>query len=376
MLLDSREQVRDFCRTVAGSPFVAVDTEFQWDRTYFAHLALVQLATPEHVALIDCTVVDDLSPLASLVCETETIKVFHSASQDLSILGRVLGRPVANIYDTQIADALLGGAHQVSYAKLVAAYLAIDIDKSAQRTDWLKRPLSAPQLEYASGDVIHLAEIYPTQVARLEAMGRLAWAQEDSAWLAANPPSEATDPESAYTDIAGWGRLDPRQLHNLMRLARWREHHCRDNNIRPRWLIPDQILLACACRGRFQKGVPAEVKPWIARRAEKLAGQIDEVLAEAARIPDADLPECVKHRRPTPLEKRLVDLADKTITARAKELGIEKMLLASRSDFTALVRHMLHRGEAPEDARLLNGWRRGQIGMQLLDLIPPLCQQD
>ncbi|MDT8390035.1 MAG: hypothetical protein RRC34_05960 [Lentisphaeria bacterium] len=362
MLLTTPEDVREFCGALAGSPFIAVDTEFQWDRTYFAGLSLVQLASPDRAAMIDCVAVDDLSPLRPILHDPDCLKIFHSASQDLAILARVLGAQVVNVYDTQIADAMLGGPHQMSYAKLVGAYLDIEVDKSSQNTDWLKRPLSEKQLVYAQADVTHLAEIYPMQRRRLADAGRLDWALEDSHWLETHPPMEATDPDTAYQEIKGWGRLDKRQLGNLMALARWREIYGRENDLRPRWLLADRLLLDFAQRGRFSSKALAKEQPWIARRADKLKGLVNEVLERAAETPLEAIPDRRRGSRPTPLEKELTALADHIISERAKELGIEKMILASRADFTSLVHGLVQRGDIPADTRLVTGWRKTIIG--------------
>lgn len=373
MLLTTPEQVREFCGALAGSPFIAVDTEFQWDRTYYAGLSLVQLASPERAAMIDCVAVDDLSPLRPLLCEPDSLKIFHSASQDLAILARVFGARVVNVYDTQIADAILGGPHQMSYAKLVAAYLDIEVDKSSQNTDWLKRPLSEKQLIYAQADVTHLAEIYPMQRQRLADAARLDWALEDSHWLETHPPMEATDPDNAYEDIKGWGRLDKEQLHNLMTLARWRETYGMENDLRPRWLLADRLMLDFARKGQFSSKVLAKEKPWIARRANKLKHDVNEALETAAKTPPGEFPERCRGARPTPLERELTDLADQMVSDRAKELGVEKMILASRSDFTSFVRYLVHHGDIPVDARLVNGWRKTVIGDSLAAAILPRC---
>ncbi len=381
MLLSTPQGLSDFLAHLAGQPFVAVDTEFQWERSYFAHLSLLQIASPSQSALVDCLAIDDLSPLQPLLCTPATLKVFHSASQDLAILERVMGRPLVNIYDSQIANALLGGAHQTSYAKLVGQYLGLEVDKSVQHTDWLKRPLSAQQTDYARADVVHLAEIYPRQRDQLLAAGRLEWVLEDSAWLAANPPYEATDPAAAFASVAGYGRLAPRHLHALQVLAAWRETYCRERNLRPRWLIPDRVLLAVARRGKFDRGALQEEKPWVAKRVKTVQEEIAAALAQAAERQDHDLPATDPDRlgAPSAAEKQLIAVAERFVAAKAAELGIEKMMLASRADFTALARRF-HGGGAPDDGcRLTSGWRRQVAGDELLALLQaeaerPICE--
>src|SRR5580693_240806 len=168
-----------FCQKLADAPFIAVDTEFMRETTYWPRLCLVQVAGPDIAANIDPMAEGlDLAPLLALMADTSIQKVFHAARQDIEIFNNlgVIPRP---LFDTQIAAMAAGFGEQVAYDALVRQMLKIGIDKSSRFTDWARRPLSQAQLDYALADVTHLAALYPMLRDRLAAEGRLAWVTEE-----------------------------------------------------------------------------------------------------------------------------------------------------------------------------------------------------
>src|SRR5579863_2868360 len=185
-----------FCRRMADAPFVAVDTEFMRETTYWPKLCLVQVASAEEGAVVD-PLADgmDLAPLLALLANEHVEKVFHAARQDVEIFAYlgVLPRP---LFDTQIAAMAAGFGEQVAYDALVRQMLKIGLDKSSRFTDWARRPLSQAQLDYALADVTHLAAVYPLLRDRLAAEGRLAWVTEEMTGLI-DPANYDIDPEKA-----------------------------------------------------------------------------------------------------------------------------------------------------------------------------------
>src|SRR5271154_6742212 len=193
-----------FCEQLQGQPFVAVDTEFMRETTYWPRLCLIQAATPTAEAVIDPLASDiDLSPFLALMADRGIEKVFHAARQDVEIFSN-LGAIPQPLFDTQIAGMAAGFGEQIAYDALVRSMLKIDLDKSSRFTDWARRPLSENQLTYALADVTHLAEIYPKLHASLEKAGRLHWVETEMANLT-EPALYDTSPENA------WKRLKPRK---------------------------------------------------------------------------------------------------------------------------------------------------------------------
>src|SRR5579859_1047680 len=196
--------VAAFCEQIQGEPFVAVDTEFMRETTYWPKLCLIQAATPSVEAVIDPLAADiDLSPFLALMADQSIEKVFHAARQDVEIFSN-LGSIPTPLFDTQIAGMAAGFGEQIAYDALVRQMLKVDLDKSSRFTDWARRPLSEAQLVYAIADVTHLARLYPMLRGRLEDTGRLAWVTEEMTAMT-DPALYDVEPENA------WKRLRPRR---------------------------------------------------------------------------------------------------------------------------------------------------------------------
>ncbi|MCX8497908.1 MAG: ribonuclease D, partial [Caulobacteraceae bacterium] len=227
-------ELQAFCKLLADAPFIAVDTEFMRETTYWPKLCLIQAAGPKDSAVIDPLAEGlDLSCFLDLLRDERIEKVFHAARQDVEIFNN-LGAMPKPLFDTQIAGMAAGFGEQIAYDALVRHMLRIDLDKSSRFTDWSRRPLSEAQLDYALADVTHLAKLFPDLKSRLEKQGRLAWVSEEMA-AQIDPALYDVDPEKA------WRRLKPRK-HNakymsvFKAVAAWRERTAQ-NRDQPRGRI-------------------------------------------------------------------------------------------------------------------------------------------
>jgi ribonuclease D len=193
-----------FCNQLKGQDFVAVDTEFMRETTYWPKLCLIQAATPTAEAVIDPLSEEmDLAPFLEILRDPATLKVFHAARQDVEIFNNLNAMPTP-LFDTQVAGMAAGFGEQIAYDALVRQMLKIELDKSSRFTDWARRPLSDAQLTYALADVTHLARLYPMLRDRLEKEGRFAWVADDMVGLT-DPANYDVEPENA------WRRLKPRR---------------------------------------------------------------------------------------------------------------------------------------------------------------------
>ena len=233
--------------------WIAIDTEFVRRDTYFAELSLVQISTPDlQMAIIDPVVEGngaiqlDLSPLKSLLCDESICKVFHSARQDIEVLSQTLGEVPKNIFDTQIAAILNKHGDLAGFARVVAAELGVELEKSQTRTNWHARPLTEKQIEYALDDVYYLAKIYAKW---LESMPEdwLAAAKVDSEKFL-DAELYFIDPQSAWTKIKQIKNLKPKQLAVVKALAAWREEDAIRSNHPKKWVIADDVIVAIAKR--------------------------------------------------------------------------------------------------------------------------------
>ena len=348
-------------RLLDSSAFVALDTEFMRESTYFPRLCLLQAATAETCVLIDPLAVTDLSPLWTLLAERKRMKVLHAARQDLEVLsvtmrGGVLPGP---IFDTQIAAALLGYPAQIGYGSLVAERLGHTLAKGHTRTDWARRPLSEEQMEYAADDVRYLVPLYTDLSAALDAAGRLDWLFEETQELE-RPEVHRTDPEQAWRRLKGLDRLQPRQRAAAKLLAQWREETAVRSDKPRGWILADESLREIAERLPTSTSELEQVRTLppgvVRRRGEELLGLVERARDAAANEAAASTPQ-----RPDPQAvARVTQLMNYTRT-QAEQLKISPELLATRRDVEQLV--FSARAE-----HLLSGWRRDVIGEQLVEM--------
>jgi len=338
-----------------GAAAIGVDTEFMRERTYYAQLCLLQLALPARCAAVDTLALADCAPLRPLMATSAVRKVLHAARQDLEVLYPATG-PLAGVYDTQVAAALVGLAPQIGYAELVERLLGVRLHKTQTRTDWTRRPLSAEQIHYALDDVRYLLPLREALDARLAQLGRSAWFDEEMAGLD-GAGSFAIDPAEAWKRLKGLADLDPSRRELAQQLAAWREERAMSAD-RPRgWILPDAALRDIVLRA---PRTPAELER-IAELPEGIrrnsGGQI-LALIDSLGLP-ARLPPLPGRQRPDAEQvERVRRLAALTQRA-AAELQLAPEILATRRELERLA-------AGARSAGPLEGWRRTVIGEALL----------
>ncbi len=335
---------------------LALDTEFVRERTYYPKLCLVQVAAGDSLALIDPLAIADARTLVAALADPRRPKLLHAARQDIEALLPLTGTPLAPVFDTQIAAALLGFASQVGYADLVRQLLGVELAKGHARTDWARRPLSPEQLAYAADDVRYLPQLAALLEERLVASGRRAWMEEESAALT-DISLYRVEPAEAWRRLKGLERMKPAAQAALSALARWREERAMARDLPRGWVLPDAALYEIAQarpRTREQLSRLASVPRATADRA---AGEILEVLAAASDVPAEPLAD--EGPRAAPEQLRILKVLQKRLQAIAEELKLQPEVLATRRDLMALLR-----GE--RELPVLSGWRREVIGEPLL----------
>ena len=346
--------VEEVCR----ESVYALDTEFHGERVYYPTLALVQLAWRGGIALIDPLAVD-VRPLRRLLTGDATCVLF-AASQDLAILERACDATPARLFDPQLASAFLGH-HTPSLSKLLDATLGVRVDKGDQLGDWLRRPLPQSAARYAASDVEHLIALYDALREALAAKGRLAWAEEESERLRAQP-HEPRDPHTAWWRVKGHARLRGRGPAIAQTLSAWREREARARNLPVRFVLSDMALLSMAMRPPRDADALRKVRGLDPRQ---LAGGAAEALLRALRE-GAALPASEVRWPPSDSSSEthpaaLVALCMAWIAERATEEDIAASMLGTRADVTALL-------DGDAGSRLLTGFRRALVGDDLLAL--------
>ena len=350
------------CARLAREAFVAVDTEFMRERTYYPELCVVQLGGTAEVAVVDALAPDiDLAPLGALLANPAVVKVFHAARQDVEIFLNLFDAVPTPLFDTQVAAMVAGFGDQVGYDSLVSALAGGQIDKAHRFSDWAARPLSPAQVSYAAADVTHLRVVYERLTARLAAEGRLPWVEEEMAALT-RPETYRADPD------AMWERLRPRtnnrrMLALLRAAAAWREREAQRVNVPRGRLMKDESLLEVAATAPDTAEALGRVRGVTRGFAEGKSGQsLLDALNEARGLPDEALPEARRDRdgpRPSPA---LIALMRVLLAAKGEDHHVAARLLASSDDLDRLATE-----DAP-DIAALHGWRRELFGNDALAL--------
>jgi ribonuclease D len=330
----------------------AVDTEFVREKTYYPQLCLIQIATTEDVACIDCLAPLDLTPVFAELFRPDFTWVLHSARQDLEVVWQRTRRLPPRLIDTQIAAALCGYPPQVGLETLLNRTLGVELGESFARTDWSRRPLPDAPLRYALDDVRHLLAAWACLESRLAELGRSAWLDEDCARVLAEPPE--TEPSSVWARLKGAQGLPLAGQCAALALVHWRETAAQRADRPRRWLLPDEVLLSIAATLPDDPEALARlVSPKFAARN---AGAV--LAALATRNKPGLIAEVRASSSQAVADKALVKGLQERVRGRAAQLEIEPEILATRRDLVAVAA-----GRPP--AHLLTGWRAAELGSLL-----------
>lgn len=342
----------------AQMPWLTVDTEFIRIDTYYPKLCLIQIGDTEQSVCIDTLALPDLGVLLDVLYAPQSVKVFHAPSQDLEIFVRLRGHCPTPLFDTQVAATLLGIGDQIGYAGLIEKRLGITIDKSLSRTDWARRPLTAPELAYAAADVEHLATVYPALQDELAASGRLAWLAEDCARMG-DARQYVTLPADAWQRLRGFARMDASAQTVGVLLAAWRETEAQQRDRPRKWILDDDPLYRIAERQPTSlaqlEGLGVLPPKTLERHGTRIVAIVEEARAQPAvrQLVDEEL---------SAAQKQQLKTLQNFVQARAGDLKLPPGFLAPRADLVEVLR----RGSAAA-VPVLSGWRREVCGIDLLD---------
>ena len=361
-LVTTTAELAALCRRLRAEAFVAIDTEFMRERTYWPDLCVVQLAGASEVAIVDAEAPGlELEPLRELLADTAVEKVFHAARQDIEIFVLKFGDVPRPLFDTQIAAMVAGFGDQVGYDALVAALAGGQIEKAHRFSNWSARPLSPAQITYAAADVTYLRVVYEKLRAELERKGRLGWVAEEMAVLA-DPKTYRVEPETA------WRRLRARSSNRrflgvLQAVAAWREREAQRINIPRQRVLKDESLLELAATVPDTAQALARMRGIARGFAEGSSGaSLLAAIAAAQPLAEHELPESARNDRNYRPSPALVSLLKVLLAAKSEQHQVAPKLLASSEDIDRLA------GEDAPDIAALHGWRREVYGADALAL--------
>jgi ribonuclease D len=364
-LITDSESLKSLCERLSRSHFIAVDTEFMRENSYWPELCLIQIGNSEEAAAIDPKAPDlDLTPMLELLTNNEDVlKVFHAGGQDIEIIYNLTGKTPHPLFDTQIAAMALGLGEQVGYSNLVESLLGTTLDKGARFTDWARRPLDKRQIDYAIGDVTYLATLFPKMLERLRKTSRGDWLDEEMERIA-DPANYENDPELAWKRV----RVSSRKadvLGRLKALAAWREVEARGKNLPRGRIMKDETLADVAAHPPSSQDGLARVRGLSPSWAgNDIGSRLMAALHNAAPLPADEMPGREERGPGLGKEGALVaDLLKLLLKIRSRESNVASKLIARSEEL-----ELLAAGKR-DGLSILKGWRFDQFGRDALDLV-------
>jgi len=363
-LITDSATLANLCARLSSSPFVCVDTEFMRETTYWPDLCLIQIADTEEAAAIDPKAKGiDLKPLLDLMVENQDVlKVFHAGGQDLEIVYNLTGKTPYPLFDTQIAAMAMGLGEQIGYSNLVETMIGIKLDKGARFTDWSRRPLDKRQIDYAIGDVTHLADVFPRMLEKLRKTGRGQWLDIEMERLG-DPASYANLPELAWQRI----KLPSRKadvLGRLKAIAAWREREARGKNLPRGRIAKDETIADLASHPPREQSDLAKVRGLSHSWAQNDIGmRLMEAIASSVPMDESELPAREDRKPGLGKEGALIaDLLKLLLKVRSRDADVAARLIARSDDLELLAAGV-------RDLPILSGWRYEIFGKDALALV-------
>lgn len=362
MLIDTDQQFVAFLERCKKSPYIAIDTEFLREKTYYPKLCLLQMGIENEIAIVDPFKIRNLAALADVLVDPSIVKIFHACSQDVEILYHETGVVPSPIFDTQIAAAVLGKTQQASYSSLVSQYCDVNLPKKDSFTDWSQRPLSDSQIHYAADDVKYLPQIYYEMLAQLKKKNRLSWLEETFVDLSKKEKYEI-DPRVRYKKLKRVNQLNARQQAAAREFAAWRELQAQRLNIPRKWVVSDeQIVEACRREARtldelyMVRGMKESLKTSDARK-------VLAALIVGLDCPQSELPDVRPKSKNENNVDVILDVMNALVRMRAREHEIAPQTLAPQAELLKLARGHY------DDSELMQGWRYTLVGKDLRTLL-------
>lgn len=367
-IINTKENLDTLITLAMQKEYIAVDTEFVWERTYYPKLGIVQIGFSHNECfVVDAVVLGDISPLGNLLSDPKVTKILHDAHQDLAILRKATGAFPKNIFDTQYAAGFIGESVSISLRQLVHLLTGVTLSKTETRTNWLKRPLSRRQVNYALNDVRYLPSVMQKTLSRVRHNDIESWLHEDLKELDNPDLYRERDTFIQIRRIKGTKRFTPREMAVLFELVDWREREARSQD-RPREHIVTDRTLTSITRNKPRN--LSELKPtkeFPERKVHEYGKEMISAVNRGLSIPPL---RYHRHKRRIMDDNTLnaqVDFALAYINGMCINKGINPAIISSRAEVTEFVRDCS--AKSYEMHKLLRGWRKNFIGDKLKKLL-------
>lgn len=351
--IDDDQALVAFCQSLQCKEWIGVDTEFIREKTYYPELALIQISSDEEIACIDPYKIGSYTPLIEIFANANIVKIFHSPSQDLELFAQKFNQVPQNIFDTQLAAALMGIGNQIGYADLVNHICQIRLDKLHTRTNWSQRPLTNSELDYAMDDVRYLGEIYLQLSERLNALDRLDWLNSDFAAMS-DMASYQTDWDNLWKKLKGVQKLRGSALHIAGQLVQWREKKAQKRNIPKRWVLKDEDIVDLARLHPKNTQDFSQLRSLNAKFVQKHDAEILDLIEQAQDIPKALWPKHEKYKSLSERQHIMADCLMAICRLKALQNEISLSFITNKKEIDKLV--------LGKTSSLTRGWRKQMVG--------------
>lgn len=366
-LITTNSALQQACEQARTHAHIALDTEFVRTRTYHPQLGLIQLYDGEQLSLIDPLPITEWQPFCELLQDLNVVKYLHAGSEDLEVFLNAFEQVPAPMIDTQILAAFTGRTLSCGFALLVSEFEGVELDKSESRTDWIARPLSDKQCDYAAADVFYLLPLAAKLVDATEAAGYMDAAKNECELLCRRR-SETLNPELAYREITNAGQLHSHQLTCLQKLAAWRLRQARERDLAVNFVVREENLWQVA---RYQPTSLGELDSLgLSGQEIRYHGRtLLALVAEANTVPEEQHPPRVVNLIDRPGYKRVFKDIKVLIMSVSERSGLSSELLASRRQINQLLRWHWTLKPSEIQPELLSGWRGDLLSVELMAIL-------
>lgn len=357
--INTTEELAEFCEAISEEPVIAFDTEFISDDSYRPKLCLIQVATAKHLAIIDPTTTQDTSAFWNLLSTPGRTVVAHAAREESRFCYRFSGKPIAGLFDTQLAAGFIGLEYPASLATLVQKLVNKVLPKGETRTDWMRRPLSRAQIQYALHDVTDLIEMYTQLNAQVQQLDRVEWLEEETDRLQQKVIDGET--QENWRRVSGCSGLKPRQLEIVRQLWKWRESRARESDRLPKRVLRDDLIVELARRGTTEEQKIKDIRGMERRGLADQYAAIGAAIQAALNTPDNELPQRPRGTRRV-VSPMLSQFLSTSIACISRQQKLAPPIVGNTENVRELLGYELDRRPNDPVPALLKGWRGEIVG--------------
>jgi ribonuclease D len=364
--INTGDQLQQFCDSIAECPLIAFDTEFVSEDSYRPHLCLIQVATEDQLAIIDPMHVEQTEPFWQLLATPGRKVIAHAAREESRFCYRFTGKPIAGLFDTQLAAGFVGMEYPASLGTLVQRLVNKTLPKGETRTNWSRRPLTHDQITYALHDVTDLMEMYDKLFSMVREIDREHWLTEETEIF----QQKVIDAETRenWRRVSGSSGLNPRQLEAVRQLWLWRENRAKDMDRLPRRVLRDDLIVELARRGLTDQRKIKSIRGMERRGFADHYGDLAAAIQTALDTADEDLPRRPRGSRRV-VSPMLSQFLSTSIACISRQHKLAPPIVGNADDVRELLGYELDRRKDDEEPSLLKGWRGEIVGKTFRKLL-------